>query len=209
MGELPMGRIKPTVCALLLCFVVSTASALGLEERVEALEEKVQALTELTRGIKQTTSLQENASDENTDSQDGQIPDTKPFAPMAPDERKPDTVVSITLADVTYHEPNRENEMTDWLSLRFICKNNLEKPMRAVKGVVVFYDLFDEEWWRIDLTVTEPLEPGEYVPCFGKVDYRSFSDAPRKAKNTDPKDIIVVFEVSQVLYRDGAKESFE
>jgi hypothetical protein len=219
--------MRKITSAFLLCFIAFNVGAESLEERIEVLEEKVQTLTELAEEVMQELSLRDNSSVKDTDSQNGRIPDSGPSpteasvaegedavtAPPFAEERNSENVVSAMLFDLTFHESNSANDYandySDWLSIGFYFLSNLEKTTRAIKGTVVFYDLFDEEWWRVRLTLSDPLVPNELLGWSGSVNYNQFQDGHRTAKNTKPEDILVVFEVSQIIYEDGEKERFE
>jgi len=49
-------------------------------------------------------------------------------------------------------------------SIRFDCTYTLArdaKPTRAVKGLLVFSDLFDEVKFKVQITLDQPLMPGK------------------------------------------------
>lgn len=204
--EILMKVVQKIIFLLFLCLFVSTVSGESLEERVEALETKVQALLELVEELMQELSLRDTPSETNTASQNGQLPDA------IANKRNSSNVISMSLVELSFTESNAANDYandySDWLTFAFVFKSNLEKPTRAVKGNVVFSDLFGDEWWNISLTLSDPLLPNEPLPWIGTINYNMFTDEHKTAKNTQAKDVIVVFEVAAIIYEDGTKENF-
>ena len=213
-----MKVLKKSACMCFLYFVVASVSAETLEERVEALEEKVQYLIDLTEGFKKQLSPQENSAESSTPVhvQTKQGPASVSVAQPAEESvginRNSENVISATLVMLKYTESNAANDYandySDWLSFGFIFTSNLEKTTRAVKGSMIFTDLFGEEWWRIGLTLNDPLEPDTELVWAGTVDYNMYTAAHKKAKNTDTENVTITFDVSQVIYEDGDRESF-
>ena len=86
----------------------------------------------------------------------------------------------------------------------------LGKDARAVKGAVVFLDLFGEQKLRIGLTINEPGEKESKVLQEGLgLDYNQFIDAHSWLVATDPRDMMVCFIVQQILYADGSSAQFK
>jgi hypothetical protein len=98
---------------------------------------------------------------------------------------------------------NWANDFQDWLSLSFKFTNNLEKEIRAAKGTIVFKDLFGDPWWEINLAINDLLPSKESFIWTGRINYNNFSTEMQRAKNTDPKDVIVEYRVTNILFTDG------
>lgn len=83
------------------------------------------------------------------------------------------------------------------------------RPTRAVKGRLVFTDLFGDTGFEIGYTVNEPLRPG--VPFVAKgigFDFNQFMSDHNWMVGTEVKDMKVYFEVQSVIFQDGSTESY-
>lgn len=84
--------------------------------------------------------------------------------------------------------------------------SGLEKPTRAVKGILIVGDIFCETKFRIRHTINDPLNPGESHGEFGLgLDYNPFTESHEWFKNTELKDMTFSFEVEDIIYQDGTK----
>lgn len=86
--------------------------------------------------------------------------------------------------------------------------NHLGKNVRAFKGVVKFYDLFGGLIMNMTVNITDPVKAGKSLTWKGALDYNQFMDDDRKLKNTDGKDLLFDFKLTDVIYSDGTQESF-
>lgn len=85
----------------------------------------------------------------------------------------------------------------------------LNKPTRAVKGLLEFTDLFGEVKFRIGLTLNERLEPGRPFTQRGiGFEYNQFMAEHQWMRGTDKADMKVLFRVTNILYADGTAETF-
>ncbi|MEM0513937.1 hypothetical protein WCN91_00545 [Pseudoalteromonas sp. YIC-827] len=88
--------------------------------------------------------------------------------------------------------------------------SELDKPTRAIKGILIFSDLFGESQFRIRTTINNPLSPKTFFTETGiGFDYNQFKDSHNWMLVTDVKDMKVTFDVQNVIYADGTSESFE
>lgn len=84
---------------------------------------------------------------------------------------------------------------------------SLKRPTRAVKGQIVFSDLFDEVKIRIGWTINDPIRPGGSILQQGRgIDYNQFLDSHNWLRTTQIKDMKVKFVVDQIIYEDGTTE---
>ncbi len=98
-----------------------------------------------------------------------------------------------------------QDDDTVWLDLQFKA-TGLDKPARAIKGVLVLQDLFGEPKFRIGWTIDQPIAPGQTL---GKetvgFSYNQFMDDHHWVRATELRNMNVVFEVTDVLYEDGTR----
>ncbi len=87
--------------------------------------------------------------------------------------------------------------------------SKLRKPTRAVKGVLVFADLFGEPHFRIRITLDDPLKPGAKFGQTGQgFKYNQFLDDHHWVRSTDLANMNIRFEPEEVIYADGSREKF-
>jgi len=80
---------------------------------------------------------------------------------------------------------------------------NLKRDTRAVKGVLIFTDIFGEERYRIGWTITDTIddELGLYEPGVG-FKYSQFNDKHNWVRNTEFKDMMFKFRVDDIIYQN-------
>jgi hypothetical protein len=94
----------------------------------------------------------------------------------------------------------------DWLGFAFEYENKTEKDVRAFTGTVVFKDIFDRPFYRLRLTVDEPLSASKTVVDTDKgIDVNKFDDDQRRLVNTEIANLKVDFEPASVLFVDGTR----
>lgn len=83
----------------------------------------------------------------------------------------------------------------------------LPRPTRAVKGTLVFADLFGEEKLVLDLTVNIPLAPGQPFEQKGRgFTYNQFMESHRWVKETELSNMTIAFIAQEIIYQDGERE---
>jgi hypothetical protein len=83
------------------------------------------------------------------------------------------------------------------------------RPTRAVKGQLVFTDLFGDTGFIIGYTVNDALQPGAAFAARGVgFDYNQFMNDHNWMLGTDIQDMMSYFEVRSIIYQDGTSESF-
>lgn len=104
---------------------------------------------------------------------------SKPNLNQAPDTQLKSTsgtnAVRVELVDIHLLLEDYDLEIYESrinFELRF--HNLLEAPIRAVKGELVFSDLFDAEVFRIGITMNTPIPPGEFATWSGGFPYNQF-----------------------------------
>jgi hypothetical protein len=171
-----------------------------LEGRLDHLEQEVRELRS------RIESMIEPSSDVANKDEDRRTQDSTSHAEEAGEP------LGIEVKDISYHDSNAANDYAndyrDWISLSFELTNNLSDDIRAVRGVVAFFDLFDEEWWDLRITVNDPIAAGETIEWNGSVNYNSFIDEHRQARNTVVEDVYVEIRELQLLMADGERLTF-
>jgi hypothetical protein len=176
-----MKKTLPLLGLLVLVFATNCLAD-TLEERVARLEKEVAALK-------------------------AQIAASEKTAPSSSEPAKPKTeaLVTVNLVNKRFQDVDLENSVLQagvyWDATYTLAQD--AKATRAIKGSLVFTDLFDEVKLRIAWTIDQPLKPGEsFTEKDVGIKFNQFEDSQEWLKNTDLKNMKVRFEVENAIYED-------
>ena len=93
----------------------------------------------------------------------------------------------------------------DYITLKCAYENTSGKDIRAFNGSMRFTDLFDKPILESGLTISDPIKAGAKATWHGSIDYNQFIDSHRSLRNTDLKDMKVVWIPKSIIYADGSK----
>ena len=86
--------------------------------------------------------------------------------------------------------------------------NNSDRDVRAVRGTLVFSDLFDKPILSVGVTYEEFIQAGKMSePYKGGLLYNQFKDEHRRLKSVDQGNLITRWVCKEVVYSDGTKET--
>ena len=95
-----------------------------------------------------------------------------------------------------------------WFDIEFTA-NGLDKPARAIKGILNLQDLFGEPKMRFNWTIDEPIKQGETIVERGTgFKYNQFIDSHQWVRATDLENMTASFAVKSILYQDGSRRDF-
>lgn len=87
--------------------------------------------------------------------------------------------------------------------------SQLKQATRAIKGVLVFSDIFGEPRFRIRVTIDDPITAGSKFSQTGiGFEYNRFSDEHQWVRSTELHNMTIQFEPHEVLYADGSRKKF-
>ncbi|MDB4781788.1 hypothetical protein OAG28_01545 [Akkermansiaceae bacterium] len=165
---------------IILAMFATSAFSETIEERVEKLEKEVAALKAIIAQPKTPTSVPVPKSDAT-----GQV--------------------EVTIANKVLRKRDFASQVFEsslYWDATFTLKG-AEKSTRAIKGSLIFMDLFDEPQLRVGWTITEPLKPGvPYTEERSGIKYNQFTDSHKWLKTTELKDMKVRFEVESIIYAE-------
>jgi hypothetical protein len=92
----------------------------------------------------------------------------------------------------------------DYITYKFAIQNKTNKAIRALKGEIVFNDLFDEKISALGFTYDQTIAADETVNWDASTDYNQFKDSDQKLRNKDLKDIKVVWKPEKIIFEDGS-----
>ena len=108
--------------------------------------------------------------------------------------------VMVTCFKKGFQEVNYQ----EYLTYGFAIENKSDKAIRAIKGMLRFTDLFDDEISSIRFTYDDPVGVGEIAKWNAQTDYNKFDSDDSKLKNKDLEDLKVVWEPIKIIFEDGS-----
>lgn len=88
--------------------------------------------------------------------------------------------------------------------------SGLDKPARAIKGVLILTDLFGEQKFAVNWTIEKPVMPGtEHVEKGYGFRFNQFIESHQWARNTDKDNMKLKYRVNSILYQDGSTRTFD
>lgn len=98
-----------------------------------------------------------------------------------------------------------ESDYQKYITFTCTFKNKTERDILGVKGLVIFYDIFDDEIKRLNLSFDEGIKANQTVNYFAGTDYNQFVSEDKKLKNTELDKLKVIWEPQQLIFSDGEK----
>lgn len=91
----------------------------------------------------------------------------------------------------------------DYITYKFVIQNKSNKNIRAVKGSITFFNLFDEEVKSINLVYDKVINAGVTVNYNAQTNYNQFNDSDKVFKSKDLKDMKVLWKPEKLIFEDG------
>lgn len=129
-----------------------------------------------------------------------------PVAAGAHEELR-EQILDVTLLRKQYAKQDYQDYV--FFDVAFDAKG-LDKPARAIKGVLRFTDLFGEQKFALKWTIEKPITPGAtYTEKGSGFKYNQFTDSHQWVRSSATENIKVRFRVDNILYEDGTTRSFD
>lgn len=120
-----------------------------------------------------------------------------------------ENLISLTISNKIYEPTNAALGVYEdhiWFDCTYTLKPE-SKPTRAVKGEMLFSDLFGEVKFKLLYTINEPLTPGKPFPKRGiGFTYNQFIAEHQWMLATEIKDMNCSFKISNTIYTDGTTD---
>jgi hypothetical protein len=120
-------------------------------------------------------------------------------------------LVNVNISKKRYSPANPdmgEYEEHIWFNVSYSA-GTLNKPTRALKGVLCFSDIFGEIKFRINVTVNERIDPGRPLIQEGiGFTYNQFMQEHQWMLVTQESDMKFSFITTNVIYIDGSSDEF-
>jgi len=99
----------------------------------------------------------------------------------------------------------RAGSYQDYITMKAAYQNDSGKEIRAFQGDVIFQDLFGDVIFESSLKITKPIKAGEKDTWEGVIDYNQFLDTHQKLRNTEMKDMKILWVPKTIIFSDGTK----
>ena len=190
--------------ALVVVFVVSLLAAFPSQpqDSQSELAEIKALLTKLEKRIEEVEKRQLRL--EQAIGRSPSQPSEKSVVGSADKEDRANALIAVEVSNKKYRKAGYEDYIFWDVTYSPI---GLNKQTRAVKGVLVFADLFGEVKFQIKVTIKDPLEPGKTLTKKGVgFEYNQFRDSHKWMRASDLTNMKVRFQVQSILYADGTTE---
>ena len=107
--------------------------------------------------------------------------------------------VMVTCFEKGFSEVNYQ----EYINYKFAIQNKSDQDIRAVKGEIMFTDLFDDEIKTLRFTYDEPIDAGATANWNASTDYNQFMNEDVKLRNKDLEDLKIVWKPIKVIFKDG------
>ncbi len=102
-----------------------------------------------------------------------------------------------------YDKSLDEGEYQKYMSFKVVIENKGNKDIKAMKGAVVFYDLFDKQILGVNITEdSKIIKVGEVYKTEYSTDYNQFIDDNNLWVSKDLKNMKVVWKPEKIIFAD-------
>lgn len=114
-----------------------------------------------------------------------------------------DEIVTVRLIKKRFAKQNYQDYI--FFDIEFTAEG-LDKPARAIKGVLRLQDLFGEPRMNIGWTIEDPVAPGQTVIEKGTgFEFNQFMDDHQWVRSTELRNMTASMTVRSILYQDGTR----
>ena len=181
-------KLYPIIILMLLIFLVGTSAFIIKQyNQIMKLEETIN----LADKNKLITTQKETSSDEKNTSN------------IEVDEVENEDEVQVTLLRKDTVPKDALNGIySDYVTFEFEVKNNTDRGIRGIQGVLIVNDLFGVEILRIncDLVGTVTLPGNSYIDKDLSYECNQFNDADMKFYKTHYRDLNFEYKVTSIAY---------
>jgi hypothetical protein len=101
-----------------------------------------------------------------------------------------------------------EGDFSDQITMNFKFTNNTDKDIKGVDGVITFYDIFDNEIKKLNISYDKGITVDTPKTWEAGFDYNQFMDEDIKLKNTDLENLKYKWKINTIVFDDGSKEDY-
>jgi hypothetical protein len=112
---------------------------------------------------------------------------------------------SVTVLEKSFHEADTSNYEYQSSFVVLLQYHNLsDRPIKAFKGGLEFYDQFGSRITGFAIEWQHPLGPGAITTERMSYDYNQFMQGDNKLRETPLRDLKTKWEPSMVIFADGS-----
>ncbi len=115
------------------------------------------------------------------------------------------SVLTVAMAEFTYHDADWSNGVTDGFSVAFAFQNKGARDLAGAKGAVRFADMFDDQIKLVGLSMDDGIPAGKTIMWKGQLDYNQFIDSDKRLRNTATEELKVSWVPRTYLFSDGTR----
>lgn len=125
----------------------------------------------------------------------------EPQPPLKNEKKYKDELIKIDLLEKSLSIANPHlGTFEDKLCFSIGLRNLTQKPVRAVKGSLVFYDLFDSEIFRVFVTINKRIESQSSTNWDGEMKYNQFISGHVHFASFKKEDLKIKLEDENVIF---------
>jgi len=101
----------------------------------------------------------------------------------------------------------RTSDYDDYITIKLRFTNRTDKDIKGVKGIIIFYDIFDEEIYKIGISYDDGIAKRDSAVWNGEIDYNQFKDDHKELRATELESLKYEWLPDTIIYQDGSKET--
>lgn len=130
-------------------------------------------------------------------------------APPAPPRTASTNPIRITLVRKEFESADYSAGVyNDYIVITLEITNRTGKKVRAFTGILSFQDLFDRTIYSGQLTYEDGLAANGTITDRRTIRYNQFIDSHVRLRNINRQDMQTTFDVEQIIFADGSKQSY-
>ena len=98
-----------------------------------------------------------------------------------------------------------EGDFSDQITMNLEFTNKTDRDMRGVEGLLVLYDIFDNEIKSIKVAYDQSISKNSSKVWDTGLDYNQFMDEDIKLKDTKLEDLSYKWDINKVVYADDVQ----
>ncbi len=116
--------------------------------------------------------------------------------------------IDVVVTSKKFEPVNVENHSyQDYITFVFKFSNKTTQNIRGVEGTVIFYDIFQNEIKRTNISYDEtPILANSDKTWIASINYNQFMESDIKLKNTDLENMKYIWLPRTIIYQDGSTE---
>ncbi|MDC8002730.1 hypothetical protein POV27_01580 [Aureisphaera galaxeae] len=97
-----------------------------------------------------------------------------------------------------------EYDYEEFITYTFLIHNKSDNGIRAIKGEVVFNNIFDEKIQSMSFVYDQPIKAGGKVTWNATTEYNPYRSEDRALRDKDLKDIKLIWNPEKVILQNGS-----